>query len=202
VRALPTLKQFKASGDGDHESHDGDAKHEPLTPREIECVKLLQRDLPLQPRPFEALARNSGVHADELLAAAKSFLRRGAMRRFCAAPARKPGFATSAMGVWVVPEERVEEIGAKMSEHRGVSQCYLRPTYSDWPYNLYTIVHGRSVDECESIINDLAIDTGFSQKQALYPTREYKKARINLFASDADEWDAAHGAKRAASVSA
>ena len=201
VRALPTLKQFKSSGDVHDESHD-DTKHEPLTPREIECVKLLQRDLPLQPRPFEAMARNTGVAADELLAAAKSFLKRGAMRRFCAAPARKPGFATSAMAVWIVPEDRVDEIGAKMSEHRGVSQCYLRPTHPDWPYNVYTIVHGRSVDECESTINDLAIDTNMTQKQALYPTREYKKARINLFASDADEWDAAHGAQRAASVSA
>lgn len=201
VRALPTLKQFKSSGDGEHETHD-DTKHEPLTPREIECVKLLQRDLPLQPRPFEALSRNTGVGADELLAAAKSLLKRGVMRRFCAAPARKPGFATSAMAVWIVPENRVDEIGAKMSEHRGVSQCYVRPTYPDWPYNLYTIVHGRTVDECESIINDLAIDTSLTQKQALYPTREYKKARINLFAADADEWDAAHGAKRAASASA
>ncbi len=200
VRALPTLKQFKSS-DGADDSHD-DAKHEPLTPREIEFVKLLQRELPLQPRPFEALAKSTGVAADELLAAAKSFVKRGAMRRFCAAPARKAGFVTSAMGIWIVPENRVEELGGKMSEHRAVSQCYLRPVYADWPYNLYTIVHGRSVDECESIINDLAIDSGLSQKQALYPTREYKKARINLFASDADEWEAAHGAQSAASASA
>jgi|SRR5262245_46074946 len=199
VRALPTLKQFKS--DSADETHD-DTTHEPLTPREIECVKLLQRDLPLQPRPFDALAKNTAVAADELITAAKSFLRRGILRRFCAAAARKPGFTATAMGVWVVPEGRVEEIGAKMSEHRGVSQCYLRPVYADWPYNLYTIVHGRSVDECESIINDLAIDTGLSEKQALYPTREYKKARINLFSNDAEEWEAAHGATRAASASA
>jgi DNA-binding Lrp family transcriptional regulator len=189
VRPLPTLKQFKSSDGGD-DAHD-DAKHEPLTPREIECVRLLQRELPLQPRPFEAMAKTSAVAADELLAAAKSFVKRGTLRRFCAAPARKPGFSASAMGVWIVPEEGVDEMAAKMSEHRGV-----------WPYNLYTIVHGRSVDECESIINDLAIDTGLSQKQALYPTREYKKARINLFSSEADEWDAAHGATSAASASA
>ena len=196
VRALPTLKQFK----GD-ESH-SEAAHEPLTPREIDCVKLLQHDLPLQPRPFEALSKNAGVAADELLGAAKSFLKRGMLRRFCAAPARKTGFSASAMGVWVVPEASVEETGAKMSQHRAVSHCYLRPVYADWPYNLYTIVHGRSVDECESIINDLAIDTGLSEKQALYPTREYKKARINLFSAEAEEWEAAHGAKRAASASA
>jgi hypothetical protein len=62
-------------------------------------------------------------------------------------------------------------------------------------------VHGRSVDECESIINDLAIDTGLSEKEALYPTKEYKKARINLFGSDAEEWEAAHASARAAAAS-
>ena len=196
VRPLPTLKQFK----GDESA--ADAKYEPLTPREVDCVRLLQHDLPLQPRPFEALAKNAGVAADELLAAAKSFLKRGTLRRFSAAPARKTGFSASAMGVWIVPEAAVEETAAKMSQRREVSHCYLRPVYADWPYNLYTIVHGRSVDECESIINDLSIDTGVNEKQALYPTREYKKARINLFSSEAEEWEAAHGAKRAASASA
>ena len=196
VRALPTLRQFKGT-DGD-DLQASDAKHEPLTPREIECVRLLQHDLPLQPRPFEALAKNSGVAADELLGAARSFVKRGTLRRFCAAPARKAGFSASAMGVWVVPDGEVETMAAKMSQHRAVSHCYLRPVYADWPYNLYTIVHGRSVDECESIINDLAIDTGVIEKQALYPTREYKKARINLFSAEAEEWETAHGAKRAA----
>jgi DNA-binding Lrp family transcriptional regulator len=200
VRPLPTLRQFKGADGGDEPQTE--AKYEPLTPREVECVRLLQRDLPLQPRPFEALAKNSGVAADELLGAARSFVKRGTLRRFCAAPARKTGFSASAMGVWVVPETQVDEMASKMSQHRAVSHCYLRPVYADWPYNLYTIVHGRSVDECESIINDLAIDTGLAEKKALYPTREYKKARINLFSSEADEWEAAHGARRAASASA
>ena len=199
VRALPTLKQFKGSSDGEEQ---GDAKFEPLTPREIEYVRLLQRDLPLQPRPFEALTKNTGVAADELLGAARSFLKRGTLRRFCAAPARKAGFSASAMGVWVVQEGDVESIAAKMCANRAVSHCYLRPVYADWPYNLYTIVHGRSVDECESIINDLAIDTGLTDKQALYPTREYKKARINLFSAECDEWESAHGAATAAASAA
>ncbi|MGH9422563.1 MAG: Lrp/AsnC family transcriptional regulator, partial [Thermoanaerobaculia bacterium] len=55
IRSLPTLRQFKGSNDSD-ESH-GDAQFAPLTPAEIESVRLLQRDLPLQPRPFEAMAR-------------------------------------------------------------------------------------------------------------------------------------------------
>lgn len=204
VRPLPTLKLFKHSGDGSeaHEEARGDEQFDPLTPSEIECVRLLQRDLPLQPRPFDALAKNgSMIGADELLAAARTLARRGQIRRFGAViPSRKPGFSTSAMAVWVVPPSDVDELAMKMSQNRAVSHCYLRPVYNDWPYNLYTIVHGRSIDECESIINDLAIDTGLTEKQALYPTKEYKRARISLFSPESDEWEAAHEPSRAATV--
>lgn len=197
VRSLPTLKQFKSSEGEDG----GEERYVPLTPTETECVRVLQRDLPLQPRPFDALAKTNGVAADELITTAKSLIKRGQIRRFGATiNLRKPGFSASAMAVWVVSPERVDELGAQMSQNRAVSQCFLRPTYPDWPYNLYTIVHGRSVDECESIINDLAIDTGLTEKQALYPTKEYKKARINLFCPEADEWEAAHGAQAAATA--
>ena len=84
VRPLPTLKLFKHSGDGgeSHEDDHDDGKYVPLTPLEIECVRLLQRDLPLQPRPFDALAKNGEVGADELLSAARTLVKRGHIRRF------------------------------------------------------------------------------------------------------------------------
>jgi len=206
VRSLPTLKLFKggsesAEGHTGDDTHHADEKYVPLTPLEVECVRLLQRDLPLQPRPFDMVAKNTALTADELLNIGRTLQKRGQVRRFGAVvQSRKPGFSASAMAVWVVPEERVEELGSRMSQNKAVSHCYLRPVYADWPYNLYTIVHGRSVDECESIINDLAADTGLREKQALYPTKEYKKTRITLFSSEAEEWEAAHGAKRAASA--
>ena len=204
VRPLPTLRLFKSTADGT-EQHSGEEGHGesyvPLTPSEMECVRLLQRELPLQPRPFDALAKNAGVPSDELLSSAKTLLGRGQMRRFGAiVQMRRPGFSATAMGVWVVPPERTEEVGQHMSQNKSVSHCYLRPVYSDWPYNLFTTVHGRSVDECESIINDLAADCGLTEKRALYPTKEYKKARVTLFSPELDEWESAHGAKRAASA--
>jgi siroheme decarboxylase len=204
VRELPTLKLYKsASGDAEHHSseHHGEGGHgeyTPLTPSEIECVRLLQHDLPLQPRPFDVLARSSGISADELLATARTLHKRGQMRRFSASvAARKPGFLASAMGVWAVPSESVDDYAAKLSQHRAVSHCYLRPVYDDWPYNLYTTVHARSVDECESVINDLAIDTGIARKQALFPMKEYKKVRASFFAPEEEEWEDAHGEARA-----
>jgi len=206
VRPLPTLKLYKTTAADSSESHtsmDGEAHSEytPFTPGEIECIRLLQRDLPLQPRPFEALVRNTGVAVDEVLTVAKALLKRGQMRRFGAiVQSRKPGFSASAMGVWQVPKDRSDEFANKLSQHRAVSHCYLRPVYDDWPYNVYTTVHGRSVDECESIINDLAIDTGLEHKQALYPTKEYKKARIHFFSREAEEWESTRSGRRAATA--
>jgi siroheme decarboxylase len=206
VRPLPTLKLYKTSSADGSESHsnEGEPHHDAqeLTAPEIESVRLLQRDLPLQPRPFDALARTSGISADDLLGAARALQKRGQMRRFGAAvQPRKTGFLATAMGVWVVPADHADEFGAKLSQHRAVSHCYLRPVYNDWPYNIYTTVHGRSVDECESIINDLATDTGLTEKQALYPTREYKKTRLNFFSREADEWETARASRRAAAAS-
>ena len=193
VRALPTLRLYKSStqeGESHSELHN---EYTPLTPSEIEAVRLLQRDLPLQPRPFDAVARGASIGVDDLLTAAKAMCKRGQIRRFCAQiNARKSGFAASAMGVWVVPANDVDAYGAKLAQNRAVSHCYLRPVYDDWPYNLYTTVHARSVDECESIINDLAADTGLTQKQALFPTKEYKKSRVSFFSRDAEEWEEAH----------
>jgi DNA-binding Lrp family transcriptional regulator len=205
IRPLPTIKLYKTSASDGNESHGNESEtHDApqLTPAEIEAVRILQRDLPLQPRPFDAMVRGGSIAADELLVAARSLQKRGQIRRFGAAvQARKSGFVATAMGVWVVPPDRVDEYGAKLSQHRAVSHCYLRPVYNDWPYNIYTTVHGRSVDECESIINDLAIDTGLTEKQALYPTREYKKARISFFSREADEWESARAARQAAAAS-
>lgn len=204
IRPLPTLKLYKSSGTEAGETHADVEAHEgpELSPAEIEAVRVLQRDLPLQPRPFDALARNAGISSDDLLVAGRSLQKHGQMRRFGAAvQPRKSGFVATAMGVWVVPAGQVDEYGAKLSQHRAVSHCYLRPVYEDWPYNLYTTVHGRSVDECESIINDLAIDTGLTEKQALYPTREYKKVRMTFFSREAEEWESPRVARRAAAAS-
>ena len=201
VRPLPTLKLYKSSS-GDGDSHDAaHAEYTPLTPPETEAVRLLQRELPLQPRPFDALSRTGAIGADDLLSAARALQKRGQLRRITASVAsRKSGFVASAMGVWAVPQDAVDEFGAKLSQHRAVSHCYLRPVYDDWPYNLYTTVHARSVDECESVINDLAADTNLTRKQALFPTKEYKKARASFFSAEEEEWEDGHSAARAAAA--
>ena len=201
VRPLPTLRLYKTSSNDGEVQNDAPCEYTPLSAPEVEAVRLLQRELPLQPRPFDFLARGASISAEDLLDAARTMLRRGQIRRVSAVvPPRKAGFTASAMGVWAVPQENVDELAAKLSQHRAVSHCYLRPVYDDWPYNVYTTVHARSVDECESVINDLAADTGLRQKQALFPTKEYKKTRVSFFSPEAEEWESAHASLRAAAA--
>ena len=201
IRPLPTLRLYK-SAEADAGADDGSQPEAPsLSAAEMECVRLLQNDLPLQPRPFDALGRTSGLDAEEILTAARALQGRGQLRRFGAViTPKKSGFVASAMGVWVVPPEEVDTAAATISGHRAVSHCYLRPVYEDWPYNLYATVHARSVDECESIINDLATDAGQRRKQTLFPTREYKRARLNFFSPEEEEWEGGRAGLRAAAV--
>ena len=205
VRPLPTLRLYKnSSNDGETVAADQTQQAEvpQLSAVEIETVRLLQREIPLQPRPFDALARIAGLSPEEVLSAARTLVQRGQIRRITATPAgvKKSGFGATTMGVWIVPPDQADALAPKMVSHRAVSHCYLRPTYDDWPYNLYTTVHARSVEECESIVNDLAIDTGLTHKKTLYPIREYKKARLAFFAREAEEWESSHASSREAAA--
>lgn len=185
---LPTLKLFK-SGDAETADSAPDAAVS-FTPHEIELIRILQSDLPLQPRPFDALARTTGQDADELLTFARQLRRNQQMRRFTALVQQRKPFSATAMGVWAVPAEREEEVGAKMAAHKGVAQCYLRPVYPEWPYNIFTTVHGRSVDECESVLHDIAFETGISNMRALFPIKEFKRSRVAYFSADTEKWEA------------
>jgi DNA-binding Lrp family transcriptional regulator len=193
TRMLSTLKSFKTDADAQSESS---GEVTPLTAAEIEVVRLLQQELPLQPRPFDVLARGTASSGEELLAAARKFQGQQQFRRFAAmVQVKRQSFSASAMGV--------EELGPRMAAHRAVSQCFLRPTYEDWPYNIFTTVHGRSVDECESILSEIADEVDLHDMRVLFPVKEYKRTRLTFFAPDIAAWEQARvGGSGAASVSA
>ena len=112
------------------------------------------------------------------------------MRRFAAVLYhRSAGFTYNGMGVWKAPDERMDEIGALMASYRGVSHCYQRPTYPDWPYNLFSMTHGRTRQECEDVLDAIAAETGLGERVVLYSTKEWKKTRLVYFSPDAEEWE-------------
>ncbi len=208
TRLLPTLRLFKIGVQLDIASEEEAtarsqpayteadrrrAETTPLTPRDIAAVRELQEDLAIAPRPWGPLAERLGVAVDELLDHARALQESGHMRRFAAIlHHRQAGFNANPMAVWKVPEERAEEAGSTMASFKAVSHCYLRPTYPDWPYNVFTMIHGRKVAECEQVIDAIAEATGIQERALLYSTKEYKKTRVRYFTPDLAEWEERH----------
>ncbi len=162
-----------------------------LSDLERTAISVVQTDLPVVERPFAAQAEIIGCTEDELLELLASFLERKLMRRFAAVMNhRSAGFKANAMGVWAVPEDRLEEVGPQMAGFAAVSHCYRRPTYEDWPYTVFTMVHGRSARECEATIEAIRDETGVDEHALLWSIKEYKKVRIKYFTDDWSDWTA------------
>jgi siroheme decarboxylase len=83
----------------------------------------------------------------------------------------------------------VLETGARMAAFRGISHCYQRPTYPDWPYSLFTMAHGRSKEECDAILEAIAAETGIADRATLYSSTEFKKVRLLYFTDDYKRWE-------------
>jgi DNA-binding Lrp family transcriptional regulator len=164
-----------------------------LSPLEVAAIRVLQEDLPLVERPFDELGRVLGIPGGEVIELLRSFRDRKLMRRFAAVMNhRTAGFKANAMGVWAVPEHRLDEVGPQMAGFAAVSHCYRRPTYDDWPYTVFTMVHGRTARDCEATIEAIRDETGVDEYALLWSVKEYKKTRVRYFTGEWDDWRSAH----------
>ncbi|MHB1651940.1 MAG: siroheme decarboxylase subunit beta [Desulfitobacteriaceae bacterium] len=154
----------------------------PLVARDIALIRVLQTDLPDNLQPFAHIASVLGWSEEEVLKRTWNLLGNGVIRRFGAVLRhQKAGFVANAMGVWQVPQENVLEAGQKMASFREVSHCYQRPSLPDWPYNLFTMVHGRSAADCKRVIDKIAEATGIKIYDMLFSTKELKKSSMQYF---------------------
>ncbi len=205
IRQLPTLTLFKINMDlemvGDTNALSSAAVAAP--PRELDPIELddldiavireLQGDMPVVPEPYQPAADALGLPVERLLEHLEGMRERGALRRVAAILYhRRAGFSANGMGVWKVPEERIEEIGPRMAAYRGISHCYQRPTYPDWPYSVFTMAHGRSKEECDAVLDRIAEETGIDERAVLYSSTEFKKIRLLYFTDDHKRWEAEH----------
>jgi len=205
IRQLPTLKLFKIRMDlemvGDTEDLARAAVAEdpveldkqPYDELDVAVVRATQGDLPVVPEPYAPAAAELGMPVGRLLEHLQGMKERGLLRRVAAILFhRRAGFSANGMGVWAVPEDRVLELGPRMAAVRGISHCYQRPTYPDWPYSVFTMAHGRSKEECDAVLDAIAQDTGITQRATLYSSTEFKKIRLLYFTDDFKRWEREH----------
>jgi DNA-binding Lrp family transcriptional regulator len=206
IRQLPTLTLFKIRMDLEME-HGTDAlatAGEAVPPRELDPIELSEEDIatiratqgpmPVIPEPYAPAAERLGIPASQVLARLASLRERGGLRRVAAILFhRRAGFSANGMGVWEVPEDRILEVGKRMAAFRGISHCYQRPTYPDWPYSVFTMAHGRSKEECDAVLDAIAADSGITGRATLYSSTEFKKVRMLYFTDDFRNWESEHG---------
>src|ERR1700752_3285295 len=125
--------------------------------------------------PYAPAAAALGMSQQDFLAHLPRMQERGLLRRVAAILFhRRAGFSANGMGVWKVPADQVLEAGRRMAAFRGISHCYERPTYADWPYQLFTMAHGRSKEECDAILDAVEADVGcIEQRATLYSSTEF-----------------------------
>jgi DNA-binding Lrp family transcriptional regulator len=153
-----------------------------LTARDKRMIRQIQGDLPVIPEPFVPLARQAGWEEKEFLKRIRLFLRRGIIRRFGAILRHQiAGYRGNAMVVWKVPEDRITKVGPIMASFPAVSHCYLRPAVPEWPFNLYTMIHGRTHRDCRMAAREISRQTGLAAYRFLFSKRELKKSSMQYF---------------------
>ena len=195
---LPTLKMFKIAVKLNTTGKDAQKekvkrkvhKEIEITPLYHDIIQETQYDLPIEHEPFAAIIEALGISYETLFEALNALKDAGVMRRFAAIlNHRKAGFNANAMVVWDVDEKEGEMIGKKAAEFSAVSHCYLRPKYENWPYNLFTMVHGKTTQETNAIIESIASEIPHKDKRPLYSTREFKKVRIKYYTEAFKRWE-------------
>jgi siroheme decarboxylase len=207
MRQLPTLTLFKINMNLEMEKGTDalastveaapprELERQPYDERDIATIQAMQGPMEAVERPYDVAAASLGISTDELLERLRSMVDRKLLRRVAAILFhRRAGFSANGMGVWKVPEGEILETGRRMASFRGISHCYQRPTYEDWPYSVFTMAHGRSKEECDAILDSIAEECGMrpEDRATLYSSTEYKKIRLHYFTEEYAAWEAAH----------
>ena len=204
MRQLPTLTMFKINmnlemeGGTDALAAAAEAveplPREPIPIDDLDVAVIRATQGPMAPRPdaYRPAAEKLGIPVERVLEHLHGMVERKLLRRVAGILYhRRAGFSANGMGVWKVPEERILEIGPRMAAVRGVSHCYRRPTYPDWPYSVFTMAHGRSKEECDAVLDGVAAVCGLGgdDRSTLYSSTEYKKVRLRYFTPDYAAWE-------------
>ncbi len=194
TRLLPTIKLFKIGVKLDMVEESAPEVKPTEEKKKIRDVKFvatdedkryireLQKDLEIVKRPFLKSAQNLGITEEALLEKAKFYEEIGVMRRFAAILRhRDAGFIANGMIVWKVPTERIDEVGAKLGAFPQVSHCYERPVYQDWPYNIFSMVHCKTVEDAKQMAKEIQRHINVDDYKILFSSREFKKTRVEYF---------------------
>jgi len=146
---------------------------------DLALLRAVEDGLPLVPRPFAELGARLGMPEGEVMARFWMLGKLGVIKRFgVVVRHHELGYRANAMVVWDIPDERVGEIGPRLGSFDFVTLCYRRPRRLPvWPYNLFTMIHGRDRDQVLARVAELVESCGLGEvaHQVLFSRRRFKQ---------------------------
>ena len=149
--------------------------------KDLELLVALGNGIAITERPYLALGGALGLSEEAVIERLAALMESGEIRRFGASlHHRKAGFTANAMVVWRVDPKEIDAAAEIMARFDEVSHLYERPPMPEWPYTLYSMIHGRSTSECEGTLRKIREATGLHDFAILYSVKEYKKTGVKL----------------------
>ena len=155
-----------------------------FTEKEQAVLRIAQKSIPDTLTPYADMAAATGMTEEDVLALFSRLKASGAIRRFGASiKHQRTGWTHNAMVAWAVSPEDVDAVGQKAAEHPRISHCYYRPSpYPAWPYTFYTMIHGKSEQDCLDVVEELRRTTSLEEYEILESLKELKKISMTYFA--------------------
>ncbi|HIP52615.1 MAG TPA: Lrp/AsnC family transcriptional regulator [Chromatiales bacterium] len=141
-------------------------------------IAAIQGGLPLTPRPWAEIGRQLGMSEQEVLDRVSALQKQGYIKRMgIVVRHHELGYTANAMVVWDVPDEDVDAVGDALGRQRCVTLCYRRPRRPGWPYNLFSMIHGKDRERVLDYIDQMAAELGLQQvpRQVLFSGRRFKQ---------------------------
>ena len=149
--------------------------------RDLELLKVAQDGVLFTERPYQILGEMVGMSEQEVVDRLQALQDEGIIRRFAATIGHRAlGIVANAMIAWRAPSEDIEMAGELLGSVDEVTHCYERATTPDWPYNLYTMVHSTSKEDCLDRARRLSQLSGITEYRVLFSEFEYKKTSARI----------------------
>ena len=149
--------------------------------KDLDLLKIAQDGVQLTSRPYQVLGDLVGISEKEAIERLLALQEEGIIRRFAATIGHRAlGIVANAMIAWKAAPEDVERAGLLFASVDEVTHCYERAKAEDWPYNLYTMVHSKSRDDCLKIADQLSELSGIREYRVLFSEFEYKKTSARI----------------------
>lgn len=171
-----------------------------ITTEDRALIRLVEQGLPIVSRPYAELAKQLATTEQDVIARIQQLIDKGAIKRYGVVVRHKElGYTANGMVVWNVPDERVEELGICIGKYTCVTLSYRRPRrLPEWPYNLFTMVHGSCREEVTQKVAEITSNCGLQDIDhiILFSTRRFKQRGASYSASDNAKDSSAHQVKK------